>query len=616
MPGLIGIVGNIDYDYAGQLLAALAEAVTFETWYRKDTYVEQGCALGRVSLGLTDTAGQPIWNEERTLCLLMEGEIYGDAEQRASLIAQGGQLATDDDAELMLHLYEQFGAEFVAQLNGSFAVAIWDRRHHQLILATDRMGSHPVYYAYHHQRLLFGPNVHALLVDPDLPRTVDRVAIAEALTFDHILGDRTWLTEVHLLPPASLLIFSEEQLELRCYWTLKYAANYQVQNEATYLEGFIHFLRNAVKRQARGSVAQGMYLSGGIDSRLLTAIMREEGMIEPLATFTWGIPGCDDARFAAEVASQLRTQHHFFALQPTYLLELVDKGIRLTNGSNCVHYHALASIKQAAQFSKIIYKGVMGDAMMGTALTRHFWADYDDEMMPQAHFQAHYERGVLLFTPREQEALFTDSFHSDVNGAVMDAYRQGMSASQATQMADQRIFFDLRHRIPRMTWNGVELVRSQAIVRTPYCDNDLIDFSANLPPGFRFERYLMKKALIERFPALAQIPLTENNLPLTTCVRDIVIRSQRVVAFHLNRLGLRETPHVSKRPYAEYDSWFRTVLRTWVTDTLLDTRTLARGYFDPNVVRQLVAEHMGGANHAVKLGALLGIELWHRQFLD
>jgi asparagine synthase (glutamine-hydrolysing) len=167
-----------------------------------------------------------------------------------------------------------------------------------------------------------------------------------------------------------------------------------------------------------------------------------------------------------------------------------------------------------------------------------------------------------------------------------------------------------------MTWNGVELVRSQAIVRTPYADNDVVDFSTQLPPGFRFERYLMKKLLMDHYVQLAQIPFTGDGLPLTVCVRDVVIRSQRLLAWHMNRVGLSKSPTVVKRPYANYDHWFRTILRGWLLDMLLTPRTLDRGYFDPAYVRQLVTEQMAGANHAVKLGAMVGLELWHRQFLD
>jgi asparagine synthase (glutamine-hydrolysing) len=621
MPGIIGIAGNIDADLGHQLCKRMAQAVKHEEWYQVELHTEQGCSLGRIGLGLMNSEPQPIWNEDQTICVVMEGELYDYAPVKEGLIRQGHRFTVHNDAEFVLHLYEEVGEEFALLLNGSFVVALWENSTRKLVIATDRMSSHPLYYAHHRRRFLFAPNVHALLVDPGLDKTVDRVAIAQALTFDHILGERTWLEAVHLMPPASLLVYTEDSLKIRTYWTLKYSDYANLHSEQEYVEAFLHHLHKAVKRQSvkqqPGShLPAGMMLSGGLDSRVLAAVMRDGPLVEPLHTFTWGIPNCDDARFAKDVAHAIGTDHHFVELEPDYLLTHAAKGVRLTNGSNCVHYHSLAALSKETHSVKVIYKGVMGDAMMGTALTRHFWADYEQDELPAFHLRTHRDRGVLLFTPEEQVALFTDAFQQQVNGAVMESYRREMTVSRATQVADQRIHFDLRQRIPRMTWNGIELVRSQAIVRIPYADNDVIEFSTQLPPGFRFERYLMKRVLADQYTKLAQIPITENGLPLTSCARDVLIRSQRLLAWHLNRVGLRNTPFIPKRSYANYDLWFRTYLREWLEHVLLGKRALERGYFVPDHVRRLVTEQVAGANHAVKLGAMISLELWHRQFLD
>ncbi|GIV76499.1 MAG: hypothetical protein KatS3mg050_0893 [Litorilinea sp.] len=616
MPGLVGVVGSGGPELIGAVLSEMAQAVRHHPWYRVTLHQEPGCGLGRVSLGHEPDPEQPVWDPGGRVALWMEGELYNGPALRQRLAAQGFPAPVESDADLLLRLYLAEGEGFAALLNGAFAIAIWDRRSRTLLLATDRFGSYPIYYARVGDRLLFAPNVHGLLADPDLPRTVDEGAIAQALTFDHILGDRTWLKAVRLAPAASLLRFHDGQLTVRPYWDLRYPAYYEIRDEDEYVEEFVHLLRQAVARQHRGERAAGMLLSGGLDSRVLLAAMRDGPLVDPLYAFTWGIPGCDDARFAREAAAVVGAQHHFFELQPDYLRHKAEEGVRLTNGANCIHYHALANLEAQSQHTGVIYKGVMGDAMMGTALTRPFWAQYDRETLPWAHFKMHHDRGVLLFTPAEQEELFSPDFQRQVGDAVMADYTAGMLASQAEQMADQRIYFDLRQRVPRMTWNGVELVRSRARVRIPYCDNDVVDFALHLPPGFRFERYLLKKVLVAVYPNLAQIPYTETNLPLRACARDVIIRAQRLAAWHLHRLGLRRSPDIPRRPYARYDQWFRTELRDWVSDILLDERTLSRGYFQPETIRRLVSEQMAGARHAVKLGALISLELWHRQFLE
>jgi asparagine synthase (glutamine-hydrolysing) len=202
-----------------------------------------------------------------------------------------------------------------------------------------------------------------------------------------------------------------------------------------------------------------------------------------------------------------------------------------------------------------------------------------------------------------------------VGGAVLDSYRAGMDEAGSTQLADQRIYFDYRQRVPRMTINGVEAVRSRAAVRLPFCNYELIDFAISLPPGLRYQRRLMRNAFIRYFPKLAQIPLPDTGLPMTACARDLWLRTEDWLRWHLSNRFASVSP-TRKRPYKDYNLWFRTILRPWVEEILLAPRALERGYFQPDYIRQLVNEHMSGVNHAIRIGALISLELWHRQFID
>jgi hypothetical protein len=273
-------------------------------------------------------------------------------------------------------------------------------------------------------------------------------------------------------------------------------------------------------------------------------------------------------------------------------------------------------LEEEAQYAQILYKGFMGDALMGFGLTRSFWADYDTETAPEIHLRSHDSFGVLNYHRAEQKQLFTDTFRHKVGSAVYDAYRAGMLRSGVKQLANQRLYFDLTQRVPRMTINGVEVVRSRAIVRLPFCDNDLLDFVLTVPPGLLFERYLIKTAFARAYPKLSQIPVTETGLPMVSCAREIRIRAQSLFRWHLGRVGLSRFAGREGRPYKDYNNWFRTILREWVKDTLLSTHALARGYFKPDYIRQLVSDHLAGENHTVRLGSLLALELWHRQFVD
>jgi asparagine synthetase B (glutamine-hydrolysing) len=358
-----------------------------------------------------------------------------------------------------------------------------------------------------------------------------------------------------------------------------------------------------------------MLLSGGLDSRLLLGLLCEEG--PPVQTFTFGSPGCDDAEVAAEVARECGTTHRFFELKPDWLVAMADAAVRATDGlGNIVNLHAMANVEAQSHHAAVLYKGFLGDALLGWPLRRQMWGDYADADRYEVHRAAYRFHGTLIYEHEEAAKLFTDTFVARVGDGFTRAFREGMDGSGSQQVGNQRLYFDLTQRVPRMTLNGVEVARTHAVVRLPFGDNDLLDFALTVPPGLLFERYLPKAVLISRFPDLAGIPIAGTGRPLRSNARDIVAQAKTLLTWHLKRRGLGRLAPRERRPYKDYDRWFRTLLRPWLENILLDRRTLDRGYFRPDYVRQLVAAHMNGANHAVRLGALATIELWHRQFVD
>jgi hypothetical protein len=281
-----------------------------------------------------------------------------------------------------------------------------------------------------------------------------------------------------------------------------------------------------------------------------------------------------------------------------------------------VNLHTLAPLDAQGRDDQILYKGMMGDALLGFALKRQMWGDYNADNRHRVHLGVHTEQGVVNYDRGEQAKLFTDTFQSRVGDAVSQSYREGMERSGSSQLANQRLYFDLTQRVPRMTLKGVEIARRRGIIRLPFCDNDLIDFALTVPPGFLFERYLPKAVLVTHFPRLARIPIAGSGRPLALCARDIAVQAKNLASWHLRHAGLGWLAARERRPYKDYDRWFRTLLRPWVEHTLISPRALERGYFRPDYVRQLVAHHMAGANHGVRIGALLTLELWHRQCVD
>ena len=615
MPGLIGYVGDVTRGKPGDYLAAMARALHDEDIYKVEAHAEHCFGLGRVSLGLLNPEPQPIWNADHTRCIVMEGEVYDYQDTLRQLPNHEHSGASDSDARFVLQLYETRGEEFARELNGAFVAAIWDGPAHKLVIANDRIGLAPLYYARRGEGLVFAGGVRALLADPAVSRQIDPVAIGQFLTFQHALGDQTFFSDVRVLPGSSILTFQNGQLNVRRYWDLVYAGVHEQCSEDEYVEELLHLLRQAVKRQAHDDLPTGVLLSGGLDSRVLLGLL--SGAVKPLHTFTWGVPGCDDARYARETSRVVGAQNHFFELKPDYLLGLADKSVRLTDGmGSVVNLHALATLDAQTQFAKAIYKGFMGDAMMGYGLSLHFWSNYDPKRIAETHYFVHDDENLLAFKTADYGDLFTPEFGRQVSPGVWDTYRSALLESGAPQLAQQRLYFDLRQRVPRMTLNGVEVVRSRAVARVPFCDNDLIDFTLRVPPGLLYGRYLIKKAFVQAFPSLARVPYTDTGLPMAPCARDVLIRMEQQVRWRLRGAGLNWVQELKRRPYANYNVWLRTVLRPWVEELLLSEGSMQRGLFNPAHVRKLVDEQMAGAKNAVKLGVLLTIELWHRQFVD
>lgn len=624
MPGLIGYVDNGHGRDPHTLLPRMAHALEPEERFKIDCYGGDGVGLGRVSLGILNPQPQPLWNEDQTLCLVMEGELYDTADLKQELIRRGHHFAVNNDAELVLHLYEEYGGDFPLKVNGPFAAAIWDVRAKKLVITNDRLGLHPTYYAFVDGSLIFGAGVRAVLADTAVPRLIDHIALAQFLTYDHCLHDRTFVEAVRLLPPGSLLTWQAGDITIKPTWRPRQPLQYELIDEHDWIDMTAAAMHTAVKRQSGARqpsgnpLRLGMLLSGGLDSRYLLALLRDGLAPGDFHTFTWGIPNCDDARFAKEVAAKMGTTHHFYELRPDWLLDLADECVRRIDGmGNVVNLHARATLDYQAPYVDVIYKGFLGDAMAGFAQMHQHWADYDDDTRILAHLSVHRMQGVITFEQAERDELFTPELRTAVGHAVWDTYKQGMDDSGSTLLADQRIYFDYRQRVPRQTLNGVEMVRAHTAVRLPFADNDLVDLFLRMPPGLRYERRMMRDAFIKSYADLAKIPVPNDGLPMINCARDVRIRAERLVRWQLHKSGFKGVSYMGKRPYKDYANWFRGPLRSWLEDTLLAKRHLERGYYNPDVVRRLVQAHMSGqADHTIKLGAMMSIERWHRQFID
>ncbi|MBK8047628.1 MAG: hypothetical protein IPK16_11190 [Anaerolineales bacterium] len=276
--------------------------------------------MGRVTLDFESKLAQPAWNEAKTVCVLLLGELYGMTRVRQRLVEAGHRFATDVDAELIVHLYEDCGDNFVDHLNGCFAGAIWQPHSEELILFNDPIGSRSLFYALVGDRVLFSSGVRALLAEPSLPRARDPVAIAQMLQFEYMLDSRTYLAAVKVLAPATVMHCCKGEVTAsRRYCRLVHTPLQQFLPEAELLERLYAHLATAFERQAPGALPAGINLSGGLDSRMVMALWLQFAGDAPMQTFTFGAPGADDVHLAAELASISHSAHTSVLLRPDFV---------------------------------------------------------------------------------------------------------------------------------------------------------------------------------------------------------------------------------------------------------------------------------------------------------
>jgi len=613
MPGLCGYVESNYGGVSDQLLSDMARALKDEEWYKVDLYQGEQFGLGRISLGLLNPESQPLWNEDRTVCVVMEGELYDYAEMKKCLVDRGHKFETENDVEYLLHLFEEYEEGLTPYLNGSFVAAIWKEPERKLVIVNDHLGSYPLYYSVQGGMLTFASGVRALLVNSKLSVSMDPTAIAQFLTFEHILGTRTLVKQIQLLKPASILTYQDGIINFSSYWRLCFDQIDHRYSEEDYVDGFALHLRRAIKRQLRDDSPVGILLSGGLDSRLILAMLKEIDAERPIYTFSFGIPGCDDVRISKEVARIARTTHQFYELNPDYLSHLAHKAVRLTDGmQSCVNMHSFANIHAQTEFVKLIYKGYLAGTLTGYSFNRQMWADYEEDTL----IQLLYDKLSVVFPTTQHRDLFSEDYYRHNQNTNLETFKEAFMEYKTDLVANWIDHFTLRNEDIRLGLSGVELVRSQAVVRTPFSDLDLVKYAFSVPAGLRADRYLMVRIYQKFFSDYAKIPYANTGLPIVACFRDLRIRFINQIRWRLNEAGIPwiSTPH--KRPYADYNTWLRTVLGDWMKSVLLDKKTLERGYFQPGFIHNLVAEHMAGTNHARKLGALISLELWHRQFID
>ena len=578
-------------------------------------YHDDWAALGMRRLSIIDlqTGHQPVSNEDGTVWVVLNGEIYNFKELRRELEARGHRFATTSDTETIVHLYEDFGVGAIERLRGMFAFALWDTRRRELLIARDRLGIKPLYYAHLDGGIAFASELKSMLQVPDVQRRLHLPSLGHFLTFGGTPAAESIVEGVHKLEPGCLARVAGGDVRIERYWTVSFASEGQAREDEL-VEELRGLLRESVEIHLRSDVPLGAFLSGGIDSSAVVATM--SGLLQaPVKTFSIGSsdPRFDESAYARQVAKAFGTEHHEMVLEPHKADILEDlawlQDEPLGDGSLVPTYMVS---KLAAEHVKVVLSGDGGDEIFAgyeRYLVEHRESRRDrwprsvrhglaaiGRALPEGttgrNFLRHlayegprrYLDSSSTFGPAEQVRLLQPAIYGAVQAgdpvanALADLKTSGHWLSAVQQWDVQGYLpLDILPKVDRMTMaHSIE-------ARPVLLDHRLVEFAARVPPDLRMKgattKYLFKKALRGVLP-------------------DAVIdRPKRGFSVPLGQ-------------------WFRGDWAAYVRDLLLSQRSRERGLFQPAYLERLIRLNDSGRDMSMQIWALSSFELWCRAFLD
>ncbi len=572
-------------------------------------------------LDLSSAGRQPMLSADAMAGIVFNGEIYNFRELREELEAQGERFHTGTDTEVLLRLYERDGEACVARLRGMFAFAIWDGRRRQLFAARDRLGKKPFVYAWRDGRFAFASELAGLAAGGVLPRRIRPAAVDEYFTFGYIPAPGTIYEDVWKLPPAHTLLLRDGQLTVRRYWDLAMAPKQRL-GEAEAAAGLLERLEEAVRLRLRSDVPLGAFLSGGLDSSAIVALMSRQ-LGRPVQTFTIGFEerAYSELAYARRVARHVGSEHHEIIVRPRALEVLpllVERyGEPFADSSAVPTYYVARETRKAVT---VALNGDGGDELFA-GYERYAAMDAAERLrrlprvlqraafrasrcLPDAPERRDWRRQVRRFFdgaalpvgPRYARwvGLCSADLRRDLYGGALQPL-QGVAASRldtllapehGTALVDRLVRADTLTYLPDDLLMKVDIasMANGLEARSPFLDHEVVEYAAGLPASLKL-RGLTGKYLLRQ----AMRPL----LPPETL-------SRRKMGFGV--------------PLAV---WFRGELRPLLEETVLSPRALDRGWLNPDTVRRLAQEHLDGRqDHSFPLWGLLMFELWHQRFME
>src|SRR6266446_426165 len=624
---MCGICGIVNFNATEPVDHHLVERMTSAQRHRgpdDDGYfVENNVGLGHRRLSIIDLSGgkQPIFNEDGSVVVVFNGEIYNFADLTAGLIARGHQFKTRSDTETIVHAYEEYGLDCMKDFRGMFAFAIWDRRRKRLLLVRDRVGIKPVYYYAGKDFFVFASEIKSLLQHPRVPREVDHEAVDLFLALRYVPGPRTMFKNIFKLQPGHWMAVEEGGIQIRKYWDLEY----QERESPHAVEEFEHLLEESVRLRLISEVPLGVFLSGGLDSSAMLAMMSRITGGERVKTFSVGyessgpleaeVEEANEFAFAREAAAHFGAEHHEFRLNAGDFRDAIPTMVSHLDepmaDPSCIPLYFIS--KLARNYITVVLSGEGADeTMAGYSLYRRLLAleKTVGRLGPLANaipalaalpvgdrvrayirragsrLEDHYRGVVKGLSMDAQLALIGPGRFREAEQELDRVFGGYFSRVEKASTLNRMLYADAKVWLPEdLLLKADKMTMATAVeLRVPFLDHKLVEFSATLPESLKISQNKGKWILREAM---------RNVLP-----PSIIHRSKK---------GFPS-------PAA---AWFRVELRDFVRDTLLGSNAACRSFFDLQAIEDIVSrQEKGKLSGFQEVWSLLVFEFWHNQFID
>ena len=626
---MCGICGQFNLDPVSEReIRAMTDNLDHRGPDENGVYVKDNVGLGhcRVRIIDLDTGQQPMSNEDDTVWITYNGEIYNYQELRSELLKRGHRFKSQADTETIIHLYEDHGVDCLKYLRGAFAFAIWDARKRRIFAARDRAGQKPLFYAQRRSGLMFASEIKSMLaVNPSL-NELDLVSLDEYLTLRLIAPPRSMFKNVHKLPPAHYLTFDHENgLEINRYWDLNYEPKLTGSDEDL-IDELEQRLVDCIKVHLVSDVPPlGAFLSAGLDSTLIVSLLKKHKLAEEFLTFSIGLDygQYDEAPTAKLVAERYGTSHHEEYINPSLLSLLPKLTWHLDEPADPISICIYLAAQFARKHVKVVLDGTGGDELFG-GYDRYYGYQYADYYAQIPQVLRRYLIGPILgLLP---EAGWYKSFghqlkwlHRQANYSGSDRYVQGLAYFQLHQLFKESLYGPVMQQAQEEFDPGVAIREAFERVKTPDPVDRMLyaDLQIHLPdnPVMIADRMTMAHGLEARSPFMDhEIAEFAARLPARLKTRG---RQLRYIQFELAKryvppevLARKKQGFASALPYLLRDE-----LNLLYGIFLRDTELAHDGILVQEPINQMIDEHLAGKiDHSTRLWVLLNSEVWYRMY--